>query len=71
MKILKNIKASLIVKGFRQKVLDCFDIYLQVTKITSTLMLIVLLTVYELQIHQMKMKTTFLNRELEEGIYTE
>ena len=34
-------------------------------------MLIVLDVVYDLQIHQMGIKTTLLNRELEEEIYME
>ena len=34
-------------------------------------MLILLVAVYDLQIHQMNVKTTFLNGELEEEIYME
>ena len=55
---------------FRQKEgLDCFDTYSPVTRITSIRLLIALAAVYDLQIHQMDVKTAFLNGELEEEIY--
>ena len=41
------------------------------TRITSIQMLIALVAVYGLEIHQMDVKTTFLNGELEEEIYIE
>ena len=41
------------------------------TRITSIRMLITLAAVSGLEIHQMDVKTTFLNRELEEEIYIE
>ncbi|KAF3633924.1 putative glucan endo-1,3-beta-glucosidase A-like [Capsicum annuum] len=67
-----NFKARLVVKGFKQKEsLDYFDTYSPVTRITSIQMLIALAAVYDLQIHQMDVKTAFLNRELEEEIYME
>ena len=66
MELLTN-KARLVVKGFRQKEgLDYFDTYSPVTRITSIRMLIALAAVYSLEIHQMDVKTTFLNGELEE-----
>ncbi|PHT30032.1 hypothetical protein CQW23_30421 [Capsicum baccatum] len=69
---IDKYKARLVVKGFKQKEdLDYFDTYLPVTRITSIRMLIVLAAVYDLQIHQMDVKTAFLNRELEEEIYIE
>ncbi|PHT79676.1 Isochorismate synthase, chloroplastic [Capsicum annuum] len=42
-----------------------------VTRITSIRMLIALAVVYDLQIHQMDVKTAFLNGDLEEEIYME
>ena len=71
---IDKYKARLIVKGFRQKKkkgLDYFDTYSPVTRITSIRLLIALAVVYDLQIHQMDVKTTFLNGELEEEIYME
>ena len=41
------------------------------TRITSIRMLIALATVYGLEIHQMDVKTAFLNGELQEEIYIE
>ncbi|KAF3666872.1 hypothetical protein FXO37_10327 [Capsicum annuum] len=65
-------KARLVVKGFKQKEgLDYFDTYSPVTRITLIRMLIALAAVYDLQIHQMDVKTAFLNGDLEEKIYME
>ena len=69
---IDKYKARLVVKGFRQKEgLDYFDTYSPVTRITSIEMLIALAAVYDLEIHQMDVKTAFLNGELEEEIYIE
>ena len=69
---IDKYKARLVVKGFRQKEgLDYFDTYSPVTRITSIRMLIALAAVYGLEIHQMDVKTAFLNGELEEEIYIE
>ena len=68
---IDKYKARLVVKGYRQKEgLDYFDKYFLVTRITSIRMLIAL-AVHDLKIHQMDVKTTFLNGELEEEIYME
>ena len=67
---IDKYKARLVVKGFRQREgLDYFDTYSPVTRITSIRMLITLAALYGLQIHQMDVKTTFLNGDLEEEIY--
>ena len=69
---IDKYKARLVVKGFRQKEgLDYFDTYSPVTRITSIRLLIALAAMYDLQIHQMDVKTAFLNGELEEEIYME
>ena len=60
---IDKYKARLVVKGFRQKFLDYFDTYSPMTRITSIRMLIALAAVYRLEIHQMDVKTTFLNEE--------
>ena len=69
---IDKYKARLVVKGYRQKEgLDLFDTYSPVTRITSIRMLIALVAVHDFKIHQMDVKTTFLNGELEEEIYME
>ncbi|XP_070007753.1 uncharacterized protein [Nicotiana sylvestris] len=67
---IDKYKTKLVVKGYRQKEgLDYFDTYSPVTRITSIRVLVALAAVYGLEIHQMDVKTTFLNGELEEEIY--
>ena len=69
---IDKYKARLVVKGYRQKEgLDYFDTYSPVTRITSIRRLIALAAVHDLKIHQMDVKTAFLNGELEEDIYIE
>lgn len=48
---------------------DYFDIFAPVTRITSIKVLIALASIHNLVIHQMDVKTTFLNGDLEEEIY--
>ncbi|KAL0545984.1 hypothetical protein IC582_015888 [Cucumis melo] len=63
-------KARLVVVGFTQKQdIDYFDTYSLVTKITTIRALIALAVIHSLLIHQMDVKTTFLNGNLEEEIY--
>ena len=71
MELLTNIKQDLLSKALVRKDLDYFDTWLSVTRITSIRMLIALIAVYGLEIHQMDVKTAFLNGELEEEIYIE
>ena len=69
---IDKYKARLVAKGFKQKEsLDFFDTYSPVTRITSIRVLIAIATLHNLEIHQMDVKTTFLNGELEEEIYLE
>ena len=65
-------KARLVAKGYRQKEgLDYFDTYSPVSRITSIRMLIVIASLNNMEIHQMDVKTAFLNGELDEDIYME
>ena len=69
---IDKYKARFVVKGYKQREsLDYFDTYSPVTRITSIRMLITIAVVYKLEIHQMDVKTAFLNRDLEEEIYLE
>ncbi|KAK9100306.1 hypothetical protein Scep_023736 [Stephania cephalantha] len=67
---IEKYKARLVAKGYRQKEgLDYFDTYSPVSRITSIRMLISIAALYDMEIHQMDVKTSFLNGELEEEIY--
>ncbi|CAL8091268.1 unnamed protein product [Prunus armeniaca] len=69
---IDKYKARLVAKGYRQKEgLDFFDTYSPVTRITSIRMLIAIASIYDMEIHQMDVKTAFLNGELDEEIYME
>jgi hypothetical protein len=63
-------KARLVAKGYNQKEReDFFDTYSPVARLTTIRVLLSLATSYGLLVHQMDVKTTFQNRELEEEIY--
>ena len=65
-------KARLVVKGFWQKEgVDYFDTYAPVARITSIRLLFALASIYNLCIHQMDVKTAFLNGDLNEEVYME
>ena len=62
----------MVAKGFKQKEgLDFFDTYSPVTRITSIRVLIAIVALHNFEIHQMDVKTAFLNGGLEEEIYME
>jgi hypothetical protein len=59
-----------VAKGFTQKKgEDYFDTYSPVAKLITIRVLIALAASHDLLIHQMDVKTTFLNGELDEEIY--
>ena len=67
---IEKYKARLVAKGYRQKEgLDYFNTYSPVSRITSIRMLIAIASLYNMEIHHMDVKTTFLNGELDEEIY--
>ena len=53
----------------KARCIDYFDTYSPVIKITTIRALIALVVIYNLPIHQMDVKTVFLNGDLEEKIY--
>ncbi|KAJ9561442.1 hypothetical protein OSB04_006602 [Centaurea solstitialis] len=66
------IKSKVSNKGYRKKEgLDYFDTYSPVTRITSIRLVLAIAAIRNLQIHQMDVKTGFLNGELDEEIYME
>lgn len=69
---IDKYKARLVIKGYKQNEgLDYIDTYSPVTKISSIRMLIAIATIYNLEMHQMDVKTTFMNGNPEEEIYVE
>ena len=69
MVLLRSTKARLVAKGFTQKEEDFFDTYSHVARLTTIRVLISLDASHGLLIHQMDVKKTFLNEELDEEIY--
>jgi hypothetical protein len=67
---IKKYKAMLVAKGYNQKEgEDFFDTYSPIARLTTIRVLLSLATSYGLLVHQMDVKTAFLNGELEEEIY--
>ncbi|KAM2709368.1 hypothetical protein EV2_047063 [Malus domestica] len=69
---IDKYKARLVAKGFTQKKgIDYFDTYSPVSRITTIRILIALASIHNLVVHQMDVKTAFLNGDLDEEIYME
>ena len=69
---IDKYKVILVIKGYKQKEgLDYFDTYSPVTRISSIQMLIAIAAIHNLKIHQMDVKTAFLNGDLDKEIYME
>ncbi|GJZ22851.1 zinc finger, CCHC-type containing protein [Tanacetum coccineum] len=67
---IDKFKARLVIQGFRQKEgIDYFDTYAPVARITTIRLLLALAAIHNLVIHQMDVKTAFLNGDLEEEVY--
>jgi hypothetical protein len=65
-------KARLVIKSYSQKEGDdLFDTYSHVARLTTICVLLSLATSHGLLVHQMDVKTIFLNGELDEEIYME
>nr|KAJ0194733.1 hypothetical protein LSAT_V11C700346650 [Lactuca sativa] len=67
---IDKYKAKLVIEGFRKKeCIDFFDTYAPVARISTIRLLLALATIYNLVIHQMDVKTVFLNGDLDDEIY--
>nr|GEW55719.1 hypothetical protein [Tanacetum cinerariifolium] len=67
---IDKFKAQLVIQGFRQKEgIDFFDTYALVALITAIILLLALSAIHNLVIHQMDVKTTFLNGDLNKEVY--
>ncbi|KAL0361579.1 UNVERIFIED_CONTAM: Retrovirus-related Pol polyprotein from transposon TNT 1-94 [Sesamum radiatum] len=66
---IEKFKARLVIQGFRQRPgIDYFDTYAPVARISTIRLLIALASIHNLVIHQMNVKTTFLNGDLDEEV---
>ncbi|CAM8978548.1 unnamed protein product [Rhodiola kirilowii] len=67
---IEKFKARLVIQGFRQKEgVDYFDTYAPVARISTIRLLFALDVINNLVVHQMDVKTSFLNGDWEEEIY--
>ncbi|GKA67030.1 zinc finger, CCHC-type containing protein [Tanacetum coccineum] len=67
---IEKFKARLVIQGFRQKSgIYYFDTYAPMTHISTIRLLIAMASIHNLIIHQMDVKTKFLNSKLEEEVY--
>ena len=64
-----NLKFIRVKQKINKKEIDYFDTYAPVARITILKILVALASIHKLITHQMGVKTTFLNGELEEEIY--
>nr|GEV06252.1 zinc finger, CCHC-type [Tanacetum cinerariifolium] len=65
-----KFKVRLVIQGFRQKEgIDYFDTYAPVARINTIRLLLALAATHNLVIHQMVVKTSFFNGDLDEEVY--
>ena len=67
--IIEKYKTRLVAKGYTKKGEDYFDTYSPVACLTTIQVLLSLAASHGLLVHQMDVKTAFMNGELVEEIY--
>ena len=61
-----------MIKGYKQiEGLDNFDTYSSMTRINSISIVLAIATLRNLEVHQMDVKTSFVNGDLDKEIYME
>jgi hypothetical protein len=67
---VERFKVRLVAKGFTQREgIDYNETFSPVSYKDSSRIIMALVTHYDLELHQMDVKTAFLNGELEENVY--
>jgi hypothetical protein len=67
---IDKYKARLVARGFTQiQGVDYFETFSPMVKLNSIKILLALATQYDLEIHQLDVKTAFLNEHIEKDIY--
>ena len=70
--LIEKYKARFVAKGYAQKKEeDFFDTYSHVARLITIRVLLSLMALHDLLIHQIDIKTAFLNVELDEKIYVQ
>jgi hypothetical protein len=70
--LVERYKARLVAKGFKQREgIDYKDTFSPISTKDSFRIIMALVAHYDLKLHQMDVKTAFLNEDLSEDVYIE